>query len=94
MLRSRRRLFTDLGALVDPGPLRLSRNENPVGPSPRVLDAMKDALPRAGRYPDKAPISESVMSAAIAKQWNAAAGTVVGSARAEPKSETKSLSSE
>ncbi|MFC0242608.1 pyridoxal phosphate-dependent aminotransferase [Rhodopseudomonas telluris] len=31
-------------------PLRLSLNENPLGPSPRALQAINDALPDVGRY--------------------------------------------
>jgi histidinol-phosphate aminotransferase len=35
------------------GPIRLDRNENPFGPSPRVLTAIGEAASRnAGRYPD------------------------------------------
>jgi len=32
-------------------PIRLDSNENPYGPSPRVLDAMRNALNMANRYP-------------------------------------------
>jgi len=33
------------------GPIRLDRNENPYGPSPKVLEAMRNALNMANRYP-------------------------------------------
>jgi len=33
-------------------PIRLSLNENPFGPSPKVLRALRDAIPEAGRYGD------------------------------------------
>ncbi|HWZ45766.1 MAG TPA: histidinol-phosphate transaminase [Candidatus Saccharimonadales bacterium] len=36
---------------VSAGPLVLSRNENPYGPSPKVLAAMREAAARANRYP-------------------------------------------
>lgn len=37
------------------GPIRLDRNENPFGPSPRVLTAIREAAARSsGRYPDAA----------------------------------------
>jgi histidinol-phosphate aminotransferase len=40
-------------AVARGGPIRLDRNENPFGPSPRVLTAIRDAASRnAGRYPD------------------------------------------
>jgi histidinol-phosphate aminotransferase len=50
------------GEVVDAGesaaPVRLHRNENPFGPSPRVLAAIQDSTARiAGRYPDKADAS-------------------------------------
>jgi histidinol-phosphate aminotransferase len=37
---------------VPDGLLRLDSNENPNGPSPRALDAVREALGEAGRYPD------------------------------------------
>jgi len=43
------------GALpVDEGSVRLSANENPYGPSPTAVQAMRDAFPVAYRYPDEA----------------------------------------
>lgn len=36
------------------GVVRLSANENPFGPSPAALDAMRDAFDLAWRYPDEA----------------------------------------
>lgn len=35
-----------------PGRIRLSSNENPFGPSPAALDAIRAAFAEAGRYPD------------------------------------------
>ncbi|MEA2238388.1 MAG: histidinol-phosphate aminotransferase [Thermoanaerobaculia bacterium] len=35
------------------GEIRLSANENPYGPSPAALDAMRDALAKTWRYPDE-----------------------------------------
>src|SRR5437764_15319888 len=37
-----------------PAAVRLSANENPYGPSPAALDAMRAACARAWRYPDEA----------------------------------------
>ena len=34
------------------GAIKLASNENPLGPSPKALDAIRDALPRVNRYPD------------------------------------------
>jgi len=35
-------------------PVKLASNENPVGPSPRAIEAIKAALPELNRYPDGA----------------------------------------
>ena len=44
-------LARELG--VPPGDIiKLASNENPLGPSPKALAAMRDALPRAHFYPD------------------------------------------
>lgn len=37
-------------------PARLSLNENPFGPSPKVLAALRSQLPLVGRYGDDAPV--------------------------------------
>ena len=42
------------GAVERGGPIRLDRNENPFGPSPRVLTTIREVASRAGRYPDAA----------------------------------------
>jgi histidinol-phosphate aminotransferase len=43
-----------LAAKPAPGVVRLSANENPYGPSPAALQAIRDAFPLAWRYPDEA----------------------------------------
>jgi histidinol-phosphate aminotransferase len=71
---------TGAGHLAEPAPsgaIRLNSNENPVGPSAAVLDAIVAALPEAGRYPDKAKISEATLVTAIAKANGVAAENVV-----------------
>jgi len=35
-------------------PVKLASNENPLGPSPRAIEAIKAALPELNRYPDGA----------------------------------------
>jgi histidinol-phosphate aminotransferase len=35
-------------------PIKLASNENPIGPSPRAIQAIKQALPELNRYPDGA----------------------------------------
>lgn len=39
-------------AAMEPGIVRLDSNENPLGPSPRALEAMRRALAEAHAYPD------------------------------------------
>jgi len=52
-LTGTRRLAVDVAA-GPPGPLvRLNANENPYGPSPAALQAIRDAMPLACRYPDE-----------------------------------------
>ena len=34
--------------------MKLASNENPLGPSPRAIEAIKAALPELNRYPDGA----------------------------------------
>lgn len=53
MSLTRRRLFEQLaGRAASAGPvLRISLNENPVGPGQRVLDALSGRLHEASRYP-------------------------------------------
>lgn len=34
------------------GSIKLASNENPLGPSPKAMEAMSDAMPRLHRYPD------------------------------------------
>jgi histidinol-phosphate aminotransferase len=42
------------GAKKPAGTIRLNANENPYGPSPAALNAMRDAFGEAARYPDAA----------------------------------------
>ena len=51
--------FAEIGAerAATAGPVRLHRNENVYGPSPKALAAMRDATAHAARYPDDAAAS-------------------------------------
>jgi histidinol-phosphate aminotransferase len=53
------------------GAVRLSANENPYGPSPAALQAIRDAFPLAWRYPDEAA---DQLIAILAKQHGLPAG--------------------
>ena len=48
--------------------IRLSSNENPLGPGRRVLDAIAKKFPEAGRYPFNSTPADSNLVAAIAAQ--------------------------
>jgi histidinol-phosphate aminotransferase len=52
-------------ARVAGGIVRLSSNENPYGPSPKALDAMREAFSLAWRYPDE---SQDALADEIAAQ--------------------------
>jgi Histidinol-phosphate/aromatic aminotransferase and cobyric acid decarboxylase len=65
------------GSAAPDASIRLNSNENPVGPSAAVLDAILASLPAAGRYPDKATISEATLVESIARANGAAAENVV-----------------
>jgi histidinol-phosphate aminotransferase len=55
-------------SLVPPGvqEIRISSNENPLGPGKAVLDAIVGKFPEAGRYPFNSTPSDSQLTAAIA----------------------------
>ena len=55
-------------SLVPPGvtEIRISSNENPLGPGKAVLDAILGKFPEANRYPFNSTPSESALTAAIA----------------------------
>lgn len=50
-------------------PVRLSSNENPLGPGQHVLDAIVGKFPEAGRYPFNATQHEGTLPAAIAAKF-------------------------
>jgi histidinol-phosphate aminotransferase len=65
--------------LVPPGvaEIRISSNENPLGPGQRVLDAILGKFPEAGRYPFNATPLDSDLVAAIAKKFDTKPENVV-----------------
>jgi histidinol-phosphate aminotransferase len=52
--------------------VRISSNENPLGPGQHVLDAIVGKFPEAGRYPFNATQNESSLPAAIAAKFTGA----------------------
>lgn len=51
--------------------IRISSNENPLGPGPKVLDAIVGKFPEAGRYPFNSTPSDANLSMTLAKAVNA-----------------------
>jgi len=66
-------------ALVPPGvhEIRISSNENPLGPGPRAIEAIVGKFPEANRYPFNSTPLDSDLQAAIAKKFNAKPENVV-----------------
>ena len=52
-----------------PGAVKLSSNENPLGPSPAAVKAMREMLEGVHRYPDGA---STALRRALAERWNRA----------------------
>jgi histidinol-phosphate aminotransferase len=57
--------------LVPPGvdEIRISSNENPLGPGKAVLDAIVGKFPEAGRYPFNSTPNETALTASIAARF-------------------------
>ena len=59
------------------GEIRISSNENPLGPGKAVLDAIVGRFPEAGRYPFNSTPSDAQLVAAIASRHNVRPENVV-----------------
>jgi histidinol-phosphate aminotransferase len=72
-------LYRELGELVPPGAteIRISSNENPLGPGPHALDAITGKFPEAGRYPFNSTPNEGALVNAVATKFGAKAENVV-----------------
>ena len=64
-------LYREAGELVPPAAneIRISSNENPLGPGQHALDAMTGKFPQAGRYPFNSTPNEGALVAAVAKKF-------------------------
>jgi histidinol-phosphate aminotransferase len=60
-----------------PDEIRISNNENPVGPGGRVREAMLGTYPEAGRYPFNSTPSETTLAETIAGLYRATPENVV-----------------
>ena len=66
-------------SLVPPGvsEIRISSNENPLGPGKAVLDAILGKFPQAGRYPFNSTPSDRELTSAIAAKFKIKADNIV-----------------
>ncbi len=67
---------TQTGA-AGPAMIRISSNENPLGPGPRVVAAIVGTFPEASRYPFNATQKEGALIGALAQRFSAAPGQIV-----------------
>jgi histidinol-phosphate aminotransferase len=58
-------------------PVRISSNENPLGPGQHVLDAIVGKFPEAGRYPFNARQNEGALPVALAAKFGAKPENIV-----------------
>lgn len=65
--------------LVPPGvhEIRISSNENPLGPGPKAIQAIVGKFPEANRYPFNSSPPDTELKAAIARKFNAKPENVV-----------------
>jgi len=64
-------LYREVGELAPPTgkEVRISSNENPLGPGQRALDAILGKFPEAGRYPFNSTPNEGALAAAVAQKF-------------------------
>jgi histidinol-phosphate aminotransferase len=67
------------GAGVEPGIVRLAQNENPLGPSPKAIEAVQAFLPRMNRYMNNFPFE-------FVHRLNAMVGSDVSKVSLNPQS--------
>jgi histidinol-phosphate aminotransferase len=72
-------LYHETGDLVPPAgkEIRISSNENPLGPGQHALDAITGKFPEAGRYPFNSTPNEGALVAAVAGAFGAKPENVV-----------------
>ena len=82
--RGREALEGELGSLRSPfvpppdvGEIRISSNENPMGPGPSAVDAIRENLGESNRYPMNSRITDSAVQNRIASIYGAKRENVV-----------------
>jgi histidinol-phosphate aminotransferase len=72
-------LYGEVGELVPPTgkEVRISSNENPLGPGQHALDAITGQFPQAGRYPFNSTPNEGALVGAVAQKFGVKPENVV-----------------
>ena len=72
-------LYSEVGELVPPTgkEVRISSNENPLGPGQHALDAITGKFPEAGRYPFNSTPNEGALVSAVAAKFGVKGENVV-----------------
>ena len=72
-------LYSEVGELAPPTTkeIRISSNENPLGPGQQALDAIVGKFPEAGRYPFNSTPNEGAIVTAVANKFGVKAENVV-----------------
>jgi histidinol-phosphate aminotransferase len=72
-------LYREVGELVPPSgkEIRISSNENPLGPGQHALDAIAGKFPEAGRYPFNSTPNEGALVSAVAAKFGVKPDNVV-----------------
>lgn len=72
-------LYSEAGELVPPSgkEIRISSNENPLGPGQHALDAITGKFPEAGRYPFNSTPNEGALVNAVAQKFGVKGENVV-----------------
>ena len=72
-------LYGEVGELVPPTgkEVRISSNENPLGPGQQALDAITGKFPEAGRYPFNSTPNEGALVGAVAQKFGVKPENVV-----------------
>jgi len=63
--------YGDQGTAAGARPIRIASNENPLGPGPKVLDAIVGKFPEAARYPFNAKQTDGALIGALAAKFSA-----------------------
>jgi histidinol-phosphate aminotransferase len=73
------RLYSEVGELVPPAgkEVRISSNENPLGPGQHALDAITGKFPEAGRYPFNSTPNEGALVSAVAAKFGVKSENIV-----------------